>query len=65
MPFIAFYRKEYVDSTEPGDKRAKCGLTLPDLWRIYDADEKVTKIFIIFPEPETKLLHFSLSSKAR
>jgi len=32
VPFIAFYRKEHVDPT----------LAMPDLWKIYQYDEKVT-----------------------
>ena len=31
VPFIAFYRKEYVDSC----------LLVPDLWKVYLFDEKV------------------------
>lgn len=30
VPFIAFYRKEYVE-----------GLSIADLWKIYQYDEKV------------------------
>lgn len=40
VPFIAFYRKEYVDTTDPTDKKTRHGLNLPDLWKIFDADEK-------------------------
>ena len=36
VPFIAFYRKEYVDSC----------LLVPDLWKVYLFDEKVITIFL-------------------
>jgi len=32
VPFIAFYRKEYVQSS----------LEMSDLWKVYQFDEKVT-----------------------
>lgn len=34
VPFIAFYRKEYVEPE----------LTIVDLWKIYNFDEKVRKL---------------------
>uniref|UniRef100_A0A915KER6 YqgF/RNase H-like domain-containing protein n=1 Tax=Romanomermis culicivorax TaxID=13658 RepID=A0A915KER6_ROMCU len=37
VPFIAFYRKEYVDAL-PQDPRS--GLLLAELWKIYHSDEK-------------------------
>ena len=36
VPFIAFYRKEYVDTC----------LLVPDLWKVYLFDEKVITIFL-------------------
>jgi transcriptional accessory protein Tex/SPT6 len=34
VPFIAFYRKEYVESS----------LLMPDLWKVYQFDEKVLQL---------------------
>jgi transcription elongation factor SPT6 len=36
VPFIAFYRKEYVESS----------LYIADLWKVYQFDEKVTNFDI-------------------
>jgi transcription elongation factor SPT6 len=36
VPFIAFYRKEYVESS----------LLMPDLWKVYQFDEKVFYLFL-------------------
>lgn len=40
VPFIAFYRKEYI-YTDVNKVNKSTDLELPDLWKIYEMDEKV------------------------
>ena len=40
VPFIAFYRKEYIQSVY-GEYNKKTDLSIDDLWKIYELDEKV------------------------
>jgi transcription elongation factor SPT6 len=43
VPFIAFYRKEYI-YTDVNKINKNTDLELPDLWKIYEMDEKYCQL---------------------
>ena len=56
VPFIAFYRKEYVEPE----------LNIKDLWKVWQFDEKVSSLSpSLFPSPLSPSLPLSLSLSFR
>ncbi len=47
VPFIAFYRKEYIRTKDSGEKTLNTDLDIDDLWKIYEMDEKVGRNILL------------------